>query len=125
MVAVLEAVEIGATGGGPVTLRGTGIAPGTYSVHIGPLGTSEDPVTFPEEVTFEDTDTPGTVEATVYLPPLPYGVSYRMTIGVLVTNYAVTYYPDSFLHRTMSLRRLLPPSWRTGTRSTKNTKFPQ
>lgn len=127
-------IYIGREGGGPVSLAGT-IVPGTYRMYVG--NSANDPELFNgipgsgnngiEITTVSFYDTIG--EA--YIPTLPVGGPYDLylvPIGagspITITD-VVNVLPSTMGSRSSSLKRTLPPKWKTGPRRIELEEYPQ
>jgi hypothetical protein len=121
-------------GGYSVTLVGGVLIPdGTYIVHVGPLGTEEDPDCYSgiegsgSVTPFEDGS------ASIVIPPLPVGGPYAFTLRrltgsgdpLIMTDPILTVTPQHFRSGTFRLRRYLMPWMRIGNRSLDQVRFPQ
>lgn len=125
-------------GGGPVDLAGT-IAAGTYRITVTGTGQTPDPAVYNgnpgsggQDVVFVDQGAGVTKPShDVYLPPLPVGGPYTLTLspvptgGSAVTPAVVTVVPETWDSRTFEIRRPHPPRNAAGPRSPRTIKYPQ
>ena len=105
------------------------VADGTYRVFVGPLGTTADPELFGGTSGLTGVRFVGG-STTAYLPAQNTGGPYTMTflpeVGpAFAEGPAVTILPASFRSRTLQLRTVLPPWFKTGPRSLDAVRFPQ
>lgn len=107
------------------------LADGNYAVYLGPLASALDPACY-SGISGQG----GIIQVVsnafaVYVPPLPVGGPYSFyLVGVsgapIATTVAViTVIAHSFKSRTFSIRKVLPPWWKTGPRDPENERYPQ
>lgn len=126
---LVEFLDIGRDGGGPVTITVTGMPAGTYGVYAGMLSSTEDPEAYcgrpgsghPNWIEFGDIGG-GKVQATnVYLPPMPVGdnsPTFSPIAGgpIIYGSASIHVHPPTYRSRVLMLRRILPPWYQTGPR---------
>lgn len=130
----VDAIDAGRDGGGPFTVNSTSLSAGIYKMYIGTLQTDEDPEAYngnpgsgnPNYVEFVTVD--GGVQATkVYFPPMELGVNNITVYPVAggdptVLDVTINSYPPTYRSRTLLLRRILPPWYKTGPKFPENEK---
>jgi hypothetical protein len=132
----VDAIDIGKDGGGPVTINAHGLTPGVYTVFLGPNNDTTDPQVYNGipgsgglQLNFVDIGGGVSQYVGAYLPPLPtgvYGFTFVPTVGNATHgSQTITVLPVSFKKRTMALRSVLPPWYKTGIRSPDRARYPQ
>jgi hypothetical protein len=134
----IQSLVVSKDGGGPFQVQVQDLAPGHYSVYLGPLRTTEDPPIVSADrlglgttnlVTFVDIGGGISQADGLYFPPLPigvYGMIFVPEVGdTYLSTVAVQYLPRSFGDRTLTLRRAFPPWYKTGVRDPGSERFPQ
>lgn len=119
-------------GGYSMVLTWEDVPDGTYHVHVGPLGTDDDPACYSGIIGQGNSIEIVDGAAALISPPLPAGGPYAFTIVLVsdpLTIYSsdtlLTVVPHDFRTATMSLRRLLPVWLRTGPRHPYQEVYPQ
>lgn len=130
-VSALTPSTVDTEGGTIITGTVAGLTAGNYTVHVGPLGTTADPVAYSGVEGRANTIVIGSDgRFTIVAPPLDDGGPYVITFvdsvsTAVVSNAVLTVVQRNFHRKRQDFRRLFPPRWNTGPRTTLQERFPQ
>lgn len=128
-----EIIRVMNDGGASITVSGLGMPTGTYRIHAGPAGNTDDLVLYSGVPGQADRIVVENDRFTAVVPPLPIGGPYAFFMVLLNGSGASTFttaevlevVAHHFRSGTMSLRSRLSQNARTGPRSVRDAPYPQ
>lgn len=119
--AAIGAVLAHTDGGDEITISGLVVDDGTYTIHVGPLGSTGDPTMTSGVLGSAESVEVANGSFTAFAPPLPIGGPYIFTLvdstgATFPTDAILSVVPFEFRSGTMRVRTLLPDRFYVGPR---------